>query len=53
MKYDLKARTFKFALQIVHPCQLLDERPGVPRSLSRQLLGQGLHPRAPRSGARI
>jgi len=38
---DIRERTFKFAIQIVKLCQLLDERPGVGRTLSKQLLRSG------------
>jgi four helix bundle protein len=35
---DLAARLFDFALRIIRVCQRLDEKPGVPRTLSHQLL---------------
>ncbi len=35
---DIKERTFMFALAIVRLCRHLDERPGVERTLSKQLL---------------
>ena len=38
---DIKERTFAFALRIVRVAQHLDERPGVPRTLGRQLLRSG------------
>lgn len=38
---DIHERTFNFAIQIVKLCQLLDERPGVGRTLSKQLLRSG------------
>ena len=38
---DIKERTFEFALEIVKFCRLLDEKPGVGRTLSRQLLRSG------------
>ena len=41
MKSDLPDRSFKFALQIVLLCRKLDEKPGVSRTLSNQLLRSG------------
>lgn len=38
---DIKERTFKFALEIVRLCRHLDERPGVERTLGKQLLRSG------------
>lgn len=38
---DIKERTFKFALEIVRLCRYLDEKPGVERTLGRQLLRSG------------
>ncbi|MBD2594649.1 four helix bundle protein [Nostoc spongiaeforme FACHB-130] len=38
---DIRERTFNFAIRIVKVCQLLDERPGVGRTLSKQLLRSG------------
>lgn len=38
---DLPERTFRFALRIVKLCQALDEKPGVARTLARQLLRSG------------
>lgn len=38
---DIRERTFDFALRIVTLCQRLDERPGVGRTLGRQLLRSG------------
>ncbi|OCQ97369.1 four helix bundle protein [Nostoc sp. MBR 210] len=38
---DIRERTFNFAIQIVKVCQLLDERPGVGRTLSKQFLRSG------------
>jgi len=35
---DLPERTFEFARRIVKVCQLLDEAPGVSRTLAHQLL---------------
>ena len=40
-KRDLCERTFRFASRIVRLCQSLDERPGVARTLGRQLLRAG------------
>ena len=41
MKSDLPERTFQFAGGIVQLCQSLGERPGVARTLGRQLLRSG------------
>jgi len=38
---DIKERTFEFALRIIKLCQYLDKKPGVPRTLSYQLLKAG------------
>ena len=38
---DLTERAFLFAVQIVNLCRLLDERPGVARTLANQLLRSG------------
>lgn len=38
---DIRERTFAFALDIVRVCRALDEKPGVARSLGRQLLRSG------------
>lgn len=38
---DIKERTFEFALAIVKFCRLLDDKPGVGRTLGRQLLRSG------------
>jgi four helix bundle protein len=38
---DILERTFHFAVRIVKLCQVLDERPGVGRTLARQLLRSG------------
>ncbi|HET9917552.1 MAG TPA: four helix bundle protein [Candidatus Binatia bacterium] len=38
---DIKERTFEFALEIVKFCRSLDERPGIGRTLGRQLLRSG------------
>ena len=40
-KSDLPVRTFEFARRIVVLCQYLDSRPGVSRTLARQLLRSG------------
>jgi four helix bundle protein len=41
MKSDLPERTFQFAVDIVKLCQLLDEKPGISRTLANQLLRLG------------
>ncbi len=41
MKKDICERTFRFALRIVKLCQILDGKPGINRTLSRQLLRSG------------
>jgi four helix bundle protein len=41
MKSDLPDRTKDFALRIVRLCQVLDEKPGVNRTLGNQLLRSG------------
>jgi len=41
VKRDLCERTFRSAGRIVRLCQTLDERPGVARTLGRQLLRSG------------
>lgn len=38
---DIKERTFKFAHEIVKLCRELDERPGVGRTVGKQLLRSG------------
>jgi four helix bundle protein len=38
---DIRERTFEFAVRIVALCQHLDKKPGVPRTLSGQLLKAG------------
>lgn len=38
---DLPERSFQFALRIVKLCQVLDEKPGVGRTLARQLIRSG------------
>ena len=38
---DIVERTFRFSVRIVKLCQVLDERPGVGRTLSRQWLRSG------------
>jgi four helix bundle protein len=38
---DIRERAFEFALRIVKLCQHLDRQPGVPRTLSFQLLKAG------------
>jgi hypothetical protein len=39
---DIKERTFEFAVEIVKVCRLRDEKPGVNRTLGRQLLRSAL-----------
>ena len=39
--FDLCDRTFQFALRIVQCCDLLNQRPGVAWTLSKQLLRSG------------
>ena len=41
MSTDLPARTFEFAKRIVKLCQVLDNNPGVGRTLGRQLIRSG------------
>ncbi|MBW2563729.1 MAG: four helix bundle protein [Deltaproteobacteria bacterium] len=38
---EIQERTFEFAIRIVKLCQYLDEKPGVKRILSKQLLRSG------------
>ena len=38
---DIKERALEFALRIIKLCQHLDRKPGVPRTLSYQLLKAG------------
>ena len=38
---DILERTFRFSVRVVKLCQTLDERPGVGRTLGRQLLRSG------------
>ena len=38
---EIQERTFEFAIRIVKLCQYLDEKPGVERILSNQLLRSG------------
>lgn len=38
---DIKQRTFEFSIRIVKLCRYLDERPGVGRTLGKQLLRAG------------
>ena len=38
---EIQERTFEFAIRIVKLCQYLDEKPGVKRTLSNQLLRSG------------
>lgn len=41
MRRDLPGRTFEFSRRVVKLCQFLDERPGVSRTLAKQLLRSG------------
>ncbi len=41
MKSDIPERTFEFARRIVKLCQVLEETPGVSRTLANQLLRSG------------
>jgi len=41
MKRDLPERTFEFARRIVELCKVLDQKPGVSRTLANQLLRSG------------
>lgn len=41
VKRDLPERTFEFAQRVVKLCQVLDEKPGVSRTLGRQLIRSG------------
>lgn len=38
---DIQERAFEFAVRVVKLCRALDERPGVTRTLGRQLLRSG------------
>jgi four helix bundle protein len=39
--HDIRERTFELAVRIVKLCQYLDEKPGVGRTLSKQILRSG------------
>ncbi|MEO5344623.1 MAG: four helix bundle protein, partial [Gammaproteobacteria bacterium SHHR-1] len=41
MKSDIPDRTFQFARRIVKLCLVMDEKPGVSRTLANQLLRSG------------
>jgi four helix bundle protein len=41
MKSDLPERTFVFATRVIRLCLVLDEKPGVSRTLGNQLLRSG------------
>jgi four helix bundle protein len=41
MVEDIRERSFRFAIRIVKLCRVLDEKPGVPRTLARQILRSG------------
>jgi len=38
VKHDLPERTFEFARRVVELCKVLDQKPGVSRTLANQLL---------------
>lgn len=38
---DIRERAFNFAVRVVKLCQHLDERPGVARTLAKQLIRSG------------
>ena len=38
---EISERAFEFAVRVVKLCQILDEKPGVSRTLSNQLLRSG------------
>ena len=38
---DIRQRTFDFAVRIVKLCRVLDEQPGVSRTLAKQLIRSG------------
>ena len=38
---DLAERTFAFAVRVVRVCQVLDDQPGIGRTLGKQLLRSG------------
>jgi four helix bundle protein len=40
-KVNITSRSFEFAIRVVRLCQVLSERPGVPRTLANQLLRSG------------
>ncbi|MEN8132391.1 MAG: four helix bundle protein [Pseudomonadota bacterium] len=41
MKSDIPERTFEFAKRVVKLCHVLDQQPGVSRTLANQLLRSG------------
>ncbi len=41
VKRDLVERTFEFAVRIVRVCQVLERKPGVGRTIGKQLLRSG------------
>ena len=41
MKEDLQDRTLRFATRVVKLCKVLDDSPGVSRTLAKQLLRSG------------
>ena len=38
---DIRERTFNFAVRVIRLCQYLDQKPGVSRTISKQLLRSG------------
>lgn len=40
-KPDIEERTYQFALRIVRLCRSLDEKPGISRTLGRQVIRSG------------
>jgi four helix bundle protein len=40
-KPDIEGRTYQLALRIIRLCRQLDEQPGVPRTLAKQVLRSG------------
>jgi four helix bundle protein len=41
MQKEIQSRTFEFAVRIIKLCRHLDEKPGVGRTIGRQLLRAG------------
>lgn len=38
---DIRERAFEFAVRIIKVCQVLDEQPGVGRTIGKQLIRSG------------